>query len=163
MGYATSTLGTKERVLYQGVRHWLYWLAAYLLAAPAFAIALGGYPYGPLDYALGAAALAILPFGLVLLIRAYATEIVVTSDRFILKSGLVSYHADEVGLDTIEEVDIDESVLGRLLDYGTLQIHGTGNAKIRVAFVWDPERLRRAIQNARSSVVRPARALAEAA
>jgi uncharacterized membrane protein YdbT with pleckstrin-like domain len=149
MSYVGKTRGANEQTRYRTGYHCLYWLGAYALAAPAFAIALGGYPYDILDYVLGAGALLALPFGLIMLVRAYAAEFVVTSERFVVKRGLVSYAADEICLDTIEEVDIDESILGRLLGFGTLEVNGAGNAKIAVNFISRPDRLRREIQDAR--------------
>ena len=154
MSYVTRTLGAKERILYRTGYHWLYWLAANVLAAPAFAIALAGYPYGPREYFLGVFALVALPFGLTMLVRAYATEIVLTSDRFVKKHGLISYEVEEVSLDKIEEVTLAESVLGRILDYGTLHVHGTGEANILVRMVAHPVELRRRIQSAREDLTR---------
>jgi hypothetical protein len=40
-------------------------------------------------------------------------EVAVTSDRFVQKSGLVAITTEEVSLDKIEEVNVDESILGR--------------------------------------------------
>lgn len=156
MDYVDRTLGEKEQTRYRTGYHWLYWLASYALAAPAFAIAIGGYPFDTLDFGLGAAALVAMPFGLVMLVRAYAAEIAVTSERFIVKRGLISYAADEICLDTVEEVDISESILGRMLGFGKVEVHGAGNANIIVDFVSRPDRLRHEIQIARQQCLRAA-------
>jgi hypothetical protein len=155
MSYVSNTLGAKERLCYRTGYHWLYWFAAYALAAPALAIAMGGYPFEPFDYVLGAAALIALPFGLIMLVRAYATEIVVTSERLIVKHGLISYSVDEIYLDTIEEVDVLESILGRILGFGRVEVHGAGNANIVVDFVSRPDLLRHEIQDARGHLHGP--------
>jgi uncharacterized membrane protein YdbT with pleckstrin-like domain len=40
--------------------------------------------------------------------------------------GFIQRHTVEVHMDKIESVDVDQSVLGRLLDYGDVTIRGTG-------------------------------------
>jgi uncharacterized membrane protein YdbT with pleckstrin-like domain len=76
----------------------------------------------------------------------------VTSDRFVKKSGLVSITSEEVSIDKIEEVNVDETILGRIFGYGTISVHGTGAGKITVLMVNDPIRLRREIQTAREQL-----------
>ena len=82
-------------------------------------------------------------------VRAFETEIAVTSDRFVRKTGLISIKSEEVSLDKIEEVTVDQSILGRIFGYGNVQVHGTGMGDIKGWMVNDPVRLRREIQTAR--------------
>lgn len=151
MSYVKRTLGPKETIRYETGYHWLYWAAGYLLAAPSLVAAFSGRPYWLSEYVFDIAALIPLPFALVMLVRAYAAEIVVTSERLIIKRGLISYRADEVSLDVIEEVRITETFVGRILGYGKLEVHGTGSANIVVSWVWRPEKLRHEIQDARAA------------
>ena len=145
MSYVTRTLGPHERVLFRTGYHWLVWAAGALLTAPMIAVALGGYPYDPGDYALLALTFGGLPFGLFLLGRAISTEIAVTNERFIKKSGIVSFDTEEIGLDNIETISVEQSILGRLLGYGTLTVHGTGREEIRITMVDRPVALRKHI------------------
>lgn len=151
MSYVTRTLGPKETVRYATGYHWLYWAGGYVLAIPAFFAAVGGYPYFWTDYAFDIAALLLLPFALIILVRAYAAEFVVTSERLVIKRGLIAYKAVEVSLDTIEEVQITQSFLGRIFAYGEVKIRGTGNANIDVKMVWRPEMFRHEIRDARAA------------
>ena len=130
MSYISQTLGSKEKVLYQTGYHWLYSLGALLLT-----ISIVG-----------------LPWGLAMFVRAFATEIAVTSDRFVRKTGLVAIKSEEVSLDKIEEVTVDQSVLGRLFGYGNVQVHGTGMGDIKCGIVDNPIRMRREIQTAREGL-----------
>jgi uncharacterized membrane protein YdbT with pleckstrin-like domain len=152
MSYISQTLGSKERVLYQTGYHWLYWLAAAILIAPVIAVAIGGYPYSALSIVLLVLGVVILPIGLRLLIRAGTTEIAVTSDRFVRKTGFIAIKSEEVSLDKIEEVTVNQSILGRIFGYGDVQVHGTGMGDIKVAMVDDPIRMRREIQTAREGL-----------
>jgi uncharacterized membrane protein YdbT with pleckstrin-like domain len=152
MSYVSRTLGKSEKILFSTGYHWLYWLGAALLAGPFVVIGLGGIPYAAREYFL--LILAVVPFGygVYRFIHGIALEIAVTSDRFVKKTGLVSIQTEEVSLDKIEEVNIEESILGRIFGYGTIYVHGTGAGKIRVNLVRDPVHLRREIQTAREQV-----------
>ncbi|MBI1210661.1 MAG: PH domain-containing protein [Alphaproteobacteria bacterium] len=152
MSYVSRTLGSKERILYSTGYHWLYWLWAAILIVPSAAVAIGGYPYSMLSIVLLVIGLFILPFGLTNLIRAWATEIAVTTDRFIRKTGFVAIKSEEVSLDKIEEVTVDQSILGRIFGYGNVQVHGTGMGDIRCRMVDSPIYLRRQIQTAREGL-----------
>jgi uncharacterized membrane protein YdbT with pleckstrin-like domain len=67
---------------------------------------------------------------LILALRAWfirwTTEIAVTDLRVIYAQGFIQRRSVEVNMDKIESVDVDQSVLGRLLNYGNVTIHGTG-------------------------------------
>ncbi len=59
----------------------------------------------------------------------WADEFVVTNKRVIVKTGLISRRTLEMNLNKIESVNVDQSVMGRLLNYGTITIIGTGGTK----------------------------------
>src|SRR5262249_47770941 len=149
MSYVSHTLGANERILFLTGFHGLYWAGGIILTLPFILLALGRIPYAPIDYLLLAAALVPLFYGMRILIRAYALELAVTTDRFVKKTGLISITTEEVSLDKIEEVNVNESVIGRIFNYGTINVHGTGAGDIRMNWVRDPIRLRREIQTAR--------------
>jgi uncharacterized membrane protein YdbT with pleckstrin-like domain len=148
MSYVSRTLGAKETVLYLTGYHWLYWLGALILVAPFVAAGLAGQSLGSGQYLVLAIAAVPMLYGVYMLVHAYALELAVTNDRFVKKSGLVSITTEEVSLDKIEEVNVNESILGRIFGYGTVDVHGTGAGAIRINMVKDPIRLRREIQSA---------------
>lgn len=152
MSYVSRTLGKSERILFLTGYHWLYWAGVAILTAPFVAVALGGIPYGAREYFL--MLMTIVPFfyGVYMWVHGYALEIAVTTDRFVKKSGLVSIKTEEVSLDKIEEVNIEESIAGRIFGFGNILVHGTGAGAIKVRMVRDPVRLRREIQTAREQL-----------
>jgi hypothetical protein len=149
MSYVARTLGPREEIRYMTGYHWLVWLGAALLCAPAVGVLVAGYPFDALDYAYLGLALIPLPCGLFYLGRALSTEIAVTNECFIRKSGIVSFHTEELELDNIETINVEQSIPGRLLGFGTLTVHGTGREEIKVSMVNRPVALRRQIQLAR--------------
>ena len=154
MSYVGRTLGAKENILYSTGYHWLYWLGVAILMAPflVIAISIAALPPSPWKYILLAMSAVPFVYGVVRCVHGYALEIAVTSDRFVKKRGLVSITSEEVSIDKIEEVNVDETILGRIFGYGTLSVHGTGAGKIFVLMVNDPIKLRREIQTAREQL-----------
>jgi uncharacterized membrane protein YdbT with pleckstrin-like domain len=56
----------------------------------------------------------------------WVTEIAITNRRVIYKNGFVWRQTNEMNVDKVESVQIDQSILGRMLDYGDVTILGTG-------------------------------------
>ena len=77
----------------------------------------------------------------------WATEVGVTNQRFIYKRGILWRTTQELQLRAIEEVDLRQSVLGRLLDFGRLELHGTGVDDISLPLLADPLGMRKALQD----------------
>jgi uncharacterized membrane protein YdbT with pleckstrin-like domain len=59
------------------------------------------------------------------------TEFAVTSRRVIYKDGLLRRRTVEMNLAAVESVDVVQSILGRILGFGEVRIHGTGGS-------WEP-------------------------
>ena len=73
-------------------------------------------------------------------------ECVVTSKRVIFKSGILFTNTIEMNLTKIESLSIQQSLLGKLLDYGTIQIRGTGGTIETFLNVNKPLEIRKKIQ-----------------
>ncbi len=126
-----------DRVLQEGesVRHiarisWVTYLPGLLLWAVAGILA-GLLPSQPaLHFFVLTVAAIVFIIGTILLARAWfhrvTTEIAVTDRRIIYKRGFVRRYTVEMHMDKVESVDVDQSILGRMLDYGDVIIHGTG-------------------------------------
>jgi uncharacterized membrane protein YdbT with pleckstrin-like domain len=84
--------------------------------------------------------------GAVLLIRQwwrrFTTEVAVTDRRIIYKTGFINRHTVEMHMDKVESVDVDQTILGRLLNYGDVTIRGTGETMERLTMIDHPIELR---------------------
>ncbi len=126
MSYIKHVLQPGETIRYQGTVHWIvYWPAILFAIVGAVAAAFG--PFGWIAAAI-CFALALV-FALYAWFIRWTTEIAVTNLRVIYAQGFIQRHSEEVHMDKIESVDVDQSVLGRILDYGTVTIRGTGETK----------------------------------
>jgi hypothetical protein len=151
MGYIDESLAANEKLVYRARFHWLLRTRAYLtlavflvIAAAAVSLAQG---LPTLMAAAGVAALGIVLF-VAMMMPLWTTEVGVTNHRFIFKRGWLRRSTDELQLSTIEEVNLEQSAFGRLLDYGSLVLHGTGVDDIILPSLADPIGLRRALQEA---------------
>jgi uncharacterized membrane protein YdbT with pleckstrin-like domain len=62
----------------------------------------------------------------------------VTDRRVIYKTGIFQRHSMEMNRSKVETVAVDQSILGRLLGYGTVMVRGTGGSFEPIRFIGDP-------------------------
>jgi len=105
--------------------------------------------YGITDFVLGLTISTIcfivyLPF---VLIAYFGSEFGVTGKRVISKKGIISRNASEMNLSSIESVNVDQGIIGRILDFGTLKISGRGTTTVDFENIDGPVKVRKLIQN----------------
>jgi uncharacterized membrane protein YdbT with pleckstrin-like domain len=79
------------------------------------------------------------------LITYFTTEFAVTDRRIIAKTGLVRQRSLELMLSKVESIGVSQPLMGRLMNYGTVVVVGTGGTKEPFSFVADPMALRQRI------------------
>lgn len=99
--------------------------------------------------AFGALVFGILSFASMMVVKA-TTEICITTERLILKRGVVARHVDEMSVDRIEGVNVIQGILGRMLNFGLVIVRGMGVGEVVLPPVEDPVGFRKAIDRARS-------------
>jgi uncharacterized membrane protein YdbT with pleckstrin-like domain len=72
----------------------------------------------------------------------------VTNRRVIYKKGLVRRQTNEMNMDKVESVQVKQSIVGRILDYGTVTILGTGEGFETLRTIASPIALRNSITGA---------------
>lgn len=144
MGYVEAILEPGEVVRYRTTLSWTVYLPGLLLAVVALAFFAIGSHLASLALWLLAAALGIV--ALLLLVRAwfqrYTTEIAITDRRLILKQGFIRRHTVEVNLRKVGSVDVDQTVLGRIFNFGDVTVQIAGGAPERLPLVDSPLKLR---------------------
>ena len=98
--------------------------------------------------ALGVLLLPLFGFGLIFLIKALikykTTELAITSRRVIVKFGFIRRSTIEININKVESVQVDQDILGRMFDFGTLIISGAGNPQAPIPGISQPMEFRRA-------------------
>uniref|UniRef100_A0A7C4PJ61 PH domain-containing protein n=1 Tax=Anaerolinea thermolimosa TaxID=229919 RepID=A0A7C4PJ61_9CHLR len=130
----------------------LSWVAtSYPSSAPSDVSALGGVLLcvsGPLLF------YSIL-LGLQSLILIFTTEFAITNRRVIAKSGFIRRHTLEMLLAKIESVSVNQNILGRLLNFGTVTVTGTGGTKESFRAIVDPVGVRKKINQIIEDYLQP--------
>jgi uncharacterized membrane protein YdbT with pleckstrin-like domain len=97
--------------------------------------------------------MGLLQVVVAMIIRA-TTEIAVTNRRLIFKRGIIARNMNELKIENIEGIILNQTVMGRMFNYGQMSAHGTGVGEIHFPdYMADPVSFRRAIQSARSTYV----------
>ena len=145
MRYVRRVLQSGETIVYTTKLHWRVYIQAILLVIACIIItgaAVATNDNQGISLAFGIAAvifaLLALSAGLRAFIRRATTELAVTDHRVIYKSGLLSRHTIEMNRDKVESVDVDQSLLGRILGYGTVVVRGTGGSLEPIRNISDP-------------------------
>ena len=137
--YVEGALVTGEKVVHTGhVSLWGLWhlIAAGVLLLPVFG--------------LGLIFLAIA------YIRYKSTELAVTTKRIIVKYGFIRRQTIEINLNKAESIQVDQGILGRLFDFGTLVISGTGTSHAPLTGISEPMAFRKAFIEAQDGGKRDA-------
>ena len=151
MGYAERVLQPGETIAYRARLHWIIYFGGMVLIVVAigFAIAAMALKTPSIQVGLIVGALIALFLGLFQMIRAWIvavnTEIIVTTRRVIYKTGFISRNTVEMNLDKVESVLVQQSLLGRALDYGSVIIRGVGAGLEPIANIGAPLQLHRHI------------------
>jgi uncharacterized membrane protein YdbT with pleckstrin-like domain len=76
----------------------------------------------------------------------WLSEYVITNRRIIIKRGFIARDTFEMNLSKIESVNVDQSVMGRILNYGSITIIGTGGTRETFHNISKPLEFRKAFQ-----------------
>ena len=141
--YVDASLGPSERVTYRGAISWAVYLAPVIMMSfgAAWALAGGGLP-GLVLVVAGVLA------GAGAFIRQATSEFAVTTDRVVVKTGLLARNTIEIQLAKVESVQVSQDIVGRLLNYGTITVAGTGGTHEPFTLIDDPMGFRKAVQAA---------------
>lgn len=108
--YADKNLASSEMVLFETHHHWSFYLTFTSL------LTMGLWPY----------------------IHSKCTEFVITNRRVILKTGIFSLQSFEMHLSKIENIQINQTFTGKLFNYGSVIIVGTGGTIQRIEYIINP-------------------------
>lgn len=82
------------------------------------------------------------------LVQSYTDEFVITNKRVIVKKGLIAIWTLEMNLQKIETVNVEQSIMGRILGYGCLTLIGSGGTRESFHCIKNPIEFRKAFMEA---------------
>jgi uncharacterized membrane protein YdbT with pleckstrin-like domain len=145
MSYVDKNLMPSEKVIYRTHLHWVVFLWPILW----FVVAIWLYSAGVANGSIFAT-LVLLLIAFPMLFDAFVarrtSEFAVTNKRVLIKTGLIRRHSLETLLNKIEGIHVEQGILGRIVDYGTIIITGTGGSKEPFHRIANPMEFRRRVQ-----------------
>jgi len=125
MSYIQDSLSEGEKVVRIFRQHWVtrIWLAIWILL------------------------LVTIPIAIYEWLRLRTIEHGVTNKRVIYKRGIVSRHTEEMKLGSIETVEIDQGIWGRILGFGDVKVTGRGISDVLLRTIDDPMEVKRQIES----------------
>jgi uncharacterized membrane protein YdbT with pleckstrin-like domain len=123
--YVDQVLIPGERVIYQGKPSlwgdWPLWLVGGLTIPIVIGVLILIYAY----------------------VRMKSTELAITNKRIIAKFGFVQRNTTEIQLNKVESIQVEQGVMGRLLNFGTLTVTGTGSSFAPIKNISNPIEFRK--------------------
>ncbi len=116
--YVNRNLLRNEEVVYETHHHWTHYLSW-----------------------RGVLSLFILPT-----IDHYCNEFVITNRRVVIKKGWLFFWSLEINHNQIEAILVHQSILGRLFNFGSITVSGSGGTKKKFNQVSSPNRFRQIFQ-----------------
>jgi len=130
MGYSEKNLAPNERILFRARYHWVFYRFSIIVMVLAVALAIAAlYAKNaqaadevgrPLFWIAAAfAAISLASFAM-LRFRANLDEFVVTNRRVIRKVGIFSREIQQAPIEKVQDITVEQGILGRMLGYGTV-------------------------------------------
>ena len=104
MRYVENNLIQGEQVVYRAELHWKIFILPVI-----FSFVLIG-----------------IPWLITAILQKKTTEMAVTNKRVIIKTGIISRRTIEMNLSKIENIEVNQNIIGRIFGYGIITIVGTG-------------------------------------
>ncbi|PYN94848.1 MAG: MFS transporter permease [Candidatus Rokuibacteriota bacterium] len=123
MGYIESNLLPGEQVVYKAHLHRIIFVKSLLVIAVGLLLLA-------LEPRVGGVVILVgLILALPAFIRYKTSEFRITTKRVVIKVGFIQRRTVELLLRQIEAISVDQSLMGRMMSFGTITISGTGGVR----------------------------------
>ena len=149
MGYLEKNLLPGETVEYRAHLHPIIFLQPAFFALLGLSFVVFSFVGMGLSYLWVLGAVILLYAAVVGAGRAIhylSSEFAITNKRVVIKVGFINRKTLEMVLTKVETIRVDQSVLGRVLNFGTIVVTGTGGTNEPFASIANPLEFRRQVQ-----------------
>lgn len=140
MGYIEQNLMEGEQIITRAQLHYIvYWKPALMILA---ALILFVFQISPDVYTYqGYLAAILLVIALISILVIHGNrKYILTNRRLIEKVGIIRRESREILLRKCEGVQLSQSIMGRIFDYGTVVVSTTGEAENEYRYIQSPVR-----------------------
>ena len=148
MSYIKKTLTVEEDLILLKARHWFFWLRPFFTIAGIFALNLWVYleDFFGWKFFFIILVFVCLPLMVYYFLKYKSVEYGVTTKRVLLKVGFLRANTDELRNERIENIQIDQSIMGRIFSYGNLEFKGTGGTAVIFKMIHNPITTKKTIE-----------------
>ena len=154
MSYVEKTLTAEERIIIFERLHWIAFmyplLLSLILLSQVFSVFTSNWILIEKWKTCFAGVLLILTAIILLkaFIRYFTTENAVTNKKVIFKTGFIKTQTNELRKEKIENIQIRQSIIGKILSYGDLTFIGTGGSPVVFQSINRPIAVKKKIESA---------------
>lgn len=138
--YIEENLARDERIIIKAQVTWLsqFWYLFFGVLLILSGIGQKG-AFGPILIGLILIAIAA--------VHVLTTELALTNRRIIAKSGLIRRNTIELKVNRVESLGVNQGVLGRILNFGSIVVKGTGGSHAPIPYIARPMEFRQQVNN----------------
>jgi hypothetical protein len=151
--YTAATLQENEQPQHHTAIHWMALSGSIIGALLTLIVILPIAMFAAWKDFYWAWLLLVIPLGILAsaIVTVRTSELVITDRRVLIKVGFIQRHTFEMFISKIESVAVFQSMMGRLFNYGTVTIRGTGGSSESFGTIAAPLQFRDAIQLVQSN------------
>jgi uncharacterized membrane protein YdbT with pleckstrin-like domain len=149
MGYIDENLMNGEKVVYRTKLHWIIFLGPIIFIIFAFMF----FVIGKEIAAVGLLFLLIaIVWAVIVFIHFKTSEFGITNKRVLIKVGFIRRTSHETLLSKVEGINVNQGLWGRIFNYGTISIKGTGGTSNPFQKIEAPMEFRKKVQEQIASI-----------
>lgn len=138
MSYIDENLLAGERIVYRTSLHKVIFFGPVVISALGLLIWFEGAGWMILLAGIGVTVYAYLNY--------QSSEFGITNKRVLVKVGIFGRRSIEILLPKVEGISVNQGILGKSLDYGTIVVSGTGGTKEPFKNITKPFEFRKQVQ-----------------
>ncbi len=136
MSYTEKIVQPGETVRFHSRVHWIIYVRGIVIIVLGVVVAVALQQLDSNTGGFSVPSLVAIAIGLVIggfsLLSAWwrrlTTEVAVTEHRIVFKRGFIRRHTFEMNMSKVESVHVNQSMAGRIFDYGDIVIRGVGSS-----------------------------------
>ncbi len=147
MSFLANSLGPGEEIVHRASMHWVayFWpLAASVALMVIWALVSGKVAHWIVALPLAASLLWLVSA----LLAKWTTELGVTTRKVVAKWGIIARRSIEQRLEKVDSIEVAQTFTGRILNYGSITVHGSGLTAAPIRNIADPITFRRKVEDA---------------
>ena len=159
-GYVETILGANEKVLVRERQHWFIWVPQFFVSLVIIVIIAVASIFVSQKVSFGIFGLVFIIIPIVIFLRVFLAwlneEYIVTNRRIVQTEGVVNKNVMDSSLEKINDVVLNQSFIGRIMDYGDLEIlTGSDHGINKLHHIQSPVKFKKAMMNAKEGMRDP--------